>query len=38
MNIENSLNNLKKIMKDDTLLLISTPNAFCFKNFLNNIF
>lgn len=38
MNIEIALTNIKKVMKKDTLLLISTPNCFYFPNFINTLF
>ncbi len=38
MNLEVALSNLKKVMKKDTLLIISTPNAYCFEGIIGNIF
>jgi hypothetical protein len=34
MNLEIALNNLKKVMNKNTLLIISTPNAYYLWNFL----
>lgn len=38
MNLETALTNLKKVMKKDTLLIISTPNSYCFEGIIGNIF
>ncbi len=38
MNIEIAISNIKKIMKKDTILIISTPNAFYFWSFINSVF
>ena len=38
MNIEIALSNIKKVMNKDTLLIISTPNAYHFDAFINSIF
>lgn len=38
MNLETALSNLKKVMNKDTLLIISTPNAFSINNFINALF
>lgn len=38
MNLEIALTNLKKVMDKDTLLIISTPNAYYINNFINAIF
>lgn len=38
MNLEIALTNLKKVMKKDTLLIISTPNSYCFEWIIGNIF
>lgn len=38
MNLEIALNNLKKIMTNNTLLIISTPNAFYISNFIRTLF
>lgn len=38
MNIEIAISNIKKVMKKDTILIISTPNAFYFWSFINSIF
>jgi len=35
MNLEIALTNLKNIMNKNTLLIISTPNAFCINYFIN---
>jgi len=37
MNIEIAISNIKKVMKKDTILIISTPNAFYFWSFINSI-
>lgn len=38
MNLEIALTNLKKVMTKDTLLIISTPNAYYINNFVNALF
>lgn len=38
MNLETALTNLKKVMNKDTLLIISTPNAYCFEWIIWNFF
>lgn len=38
MNIETALSNIKKIMWKDTILIISTPNAYYFWWFINSVF
>ena len=38
MNLETAIQNLKKIMAHNTILLISVPNAFYFMNFLFALF
>jgi len=38
MNLEIALTNLKKVMDSNCLLIISTPNAYCISNFVNNLF
>lgn len=38
MNLETAFTNLKKVMKKDTLLIISTPNSYCYEGILWNIF
>lgn len=38
MNIEVALTNLKKVMWPETILLISTPNAFHIRNFIRLLF
>ncbi len=38
MNLENALTNLKSIMDDETLLIISTPNAYFVTAFISSIF
>ncbi len=37
MNLETALTNLKKVMKKDTLLIISTPNCFSFDAIIANL-
>ncbi|NVP18165.1 methyltransferase domain-containing protein [Candidatus Gracilibacteria bacterium] len=38
MNLEIALTNLKKVMNENTILIISTPNAFYLTAFINSIF
>lgn len=38
MNLEVALQNIKKTMQDNTLLIISVPNAFFFMNFIYALF
>jgi hypothetical protein len=38
MNLEIAFSNIKKVMGPDTLLIISTPNAYYSNNFLNALF
>ena len=38
MNIEIALSNIKKVMNNETILIISTPNAYCFDSFIDSIF
>jgi len=38
MNLEIALTNLKKVMNENTLLIISTPNAFYIQNFVHAFF
>jgi hypothetical protein len=36
--MEVALTNIKKVMNKETLLVISTPNAFCINYFINILF
>lgn len=38
MNLEVAFSNLKKVMNKDTILVISTPNSYCFEGIIWNIF
>lgn len=38
MNLEIALTNLKKVMKEDTLLIISTPNCYWLNHIVNSFF